>query len=241
MLKIAVCDDQTEVFPGIQEILGRWRQSSRDLSTAYFSDGDALIAAHRAAPFDIILLDVVMPLINGIETAAEIRAFDRDVKIVFLTSSAEFAVDSYRVKANDYLLKPVDAGALCRCLDELSAALQSSQRSIAVKCPEVTRRIALEEIEYIEAQNKHTLFALVGGKTVEAIELMNVYEHKLPAAGFFKCHRSYIVNLHQVDCYTSKELRTRSGRSVPIARSCQKEFEDAYFTALFGKAGDGAC
>lgn len=239
MLKIAVCDDQPGFLAEINKLLTQWQNRPQGLMTTCFTDGDALIAAHQVAPFDIILLDVVMPLVNGIETAREIRAFDKGVKLIFLTSSPEFAVESYTVKANNYLLKPVDPHALYHCLDELVEELRSSIRSITVKCADATHRVALDQIEYIEAQNKHTIIALSGGKSIEAIELMNVYESKLlPISGFFKCHRSYIANLHQIDSYTSKEIKTRSGWRIPISRNAQREFEDAYFSAIFGEAGD---
>ena len=76
-------------------------------------------------PFDIILLDVVMPLLNGIEAANELREKDKNVKIVFLTSSPEFAVASYTVKASNYLLKPVEPAKLFACLDELIIEIHS--------------------------------------------------------------------------------------------------------------------
>ena len=239
MLRVAVCDDQQAFLTEIDALLQQWPNRPQALIVSYFTDGDALITSHRSLPFDIILLDVVMPLINGIETAGEIRTFDKSVKLVFLTSSPEFAVESYTVKANNYLLKPVNSLSLYRCLDELVDEIWRKARIITVKCSDATHRLCLDQIEYIEAQNKHTLFALSNGESLEAIGLMNTYECKLRLEdGFFKCHRSYIVNMHQIDSYTSKEIKTRSGWRIPISRGSQKEFEDSYFTAIFEKAGD---
>jgi len=239
MLRIAICDDSPDFLTQIESEINLWKTKPQGLFIKCFTDGDALISAHTASPFDIILLDVVMPLFNGIETAREIRMHDKSVKVIFLTSSPEFAVESYTVKANNYLLKPVDTSALHRCLDELVTELRQASRSITVKSSNAVHRIELGSIEYIEAQNKHIIFALTDGKNISSIDPLYTYESKLLLSdGFFKCHRSYIVNIYHIDTHTQKEVKTRSGRRIPISRSCQKEFEEAYFLTLFGEAGE---
>lgn len=242
MLKIALCDDNADFVARVAQLIDLWPNRPGDLSLSSFTDGDTLVRAHNASSFDIILLDMVMPLMDGIETAGEIRATDPVVKIVFLTASPEFAVESYRVKAYDYLLKPVQPQQLYRCLDELKELLHQTAKYIMVRTAGGTHRIRLEQIECVEAQNKHTLFtvAMAGVKKVlESTEPMHNFEDRLLAEdGFFRCHRSYFVNLHQVDSFNAKEARTHSGCCVPIARAASKEFEAAYFDLMFGKAGE---
>jgi DNA-binding LytR/AlgR family response regulator len=238
MLRIAVCDDTHSFLKETQETLWQWPKRPAGMSVLLFSNPDALIETHKTNAFDIIFLDVLMPLINGIETAAEIRKLDKSVKIVFLSASREYAVDSYAVKASNYLLKPVNKAQLFACLDELISQMHGAAKSIVVKGLEATHRILLSDIEHVEAQLKHVVFFLKGNRTVESVEPFYTYENTLALDdGFFKCHRSYIVNLHFVDAYSSKELRMRSGCRISISRSCHKEFESAYFEVLFGKAG----
>ena len=180
-----------------------------------------------------------MPLLNGIDTAKELRQQDKSTKIVFLTSSPEYAVDSYTVKASNYLLKPVSSEALYRCLDELYGEFRQNTRSINVRSSSSVHRVELNSIEYIEAQNKHIVFALSDGTTIESIQPLYSFEDKLLLSdGFYKCHRSYIVNLYQVNTYTAKEIRMRSGNCIPISRTYHKDFEQTYFSAIFNKAGD---
>ena len=182
---------------------------------------------------------VVMHLLNGISAAGEIRETDRLVKIVFLTSSPEYALDSYRVKASDYLLKPVRQEALFHTMDELFRELRRETRSIALRTPGTVYRVELDKIEYMEAQNKRVLFVLTDGRTMVSVDPLYFYEQKLtPQDGFFKCNRSYIVNIYRIDSFSPKEARMRSGARIPISRSCHREFEAAYFSAIFGKAGD---
>ncbi len=239
MLRIAICDDMPEFLQKTSDLICQWQNRPEFFSLETFSDGDSLIAVHAGKPFDIIFLDVVMPLLNGIETAREIRQTDRSVKIVFLTSSAEFAVESYTVKADNYLLKPVSPEALYRCLDELNEDIPDNSRFLIARGPTSVHRVPFRDIEYVEAQNKQALISLVGGTNVRTTEPLYSLESKLLFSdGFFKCHRSYIVNLQRIETYTPKEIRMRSGFRIPIARGSQKEFESIYFEFLFGKAGD---
>ncbi len=239
MVKIAVCDDCLEFVNRIEQIIMQWEEKPSELKIMCFTNGDALIDTHMTAPFDIIFLDMVMPLLNGMETAQEIRDFDKDVKIVFLTSSSEFAVESYKVRAWNYLLKPVEPKVLYQCLNDLMEEQSHSARSILIRGKSIVHRMELFRIECLEAQKKHTLFMLSDGTTIESIESMGVYERDLDLSeGFFKCHRSYLVNLNQIDNYTHTEIKTHSGWRIPISRRCYKEFEDAYFSFLFQEVGE---
>ena len=239
MLKIAICDDDKAFLFQIKSFIQHWGNQPNNLIIQTFEDGDTLIHAHTASPFDIIILDVVMPLLNGIETAREIREHDKSVKLAFLTSSPEFAVESYTVKANNYLLKPIDPLKLYYCLDEFQTEIKQTTQTIIIKTNNAVQKVELNSIEYMEAQNKHVLFVLSDGRTIQGIEPLYAYEDKLMFIdGFFKCHRSYIVNLHHIDTYTPKEIKMRSGCLIPISRKCHHEFETAYFSCIFGKAGE---
>ena len=239
MLKIAICDDNQSFLTEAQEITQQWPHQPDGMSITLFSDADALIDSHKVNPFDILLMDVVMPLLNGIKAAAEIRRYDRSVKIVFLSSSPEFAVDSYTVKADNYLLKPINRQQLFACLDEIHAEILASAKSIVVKSAVAVHRIMLHDIVHLESQGKRVLFYLSGDRIVQGIEPLYTYEKSLLLEdGFFRCHRCYLVNLHKIQTYNHKELTMNSGARIPISRSCHKEFETTYFTTLFKKVGE---
>ena len=105
-LKIAVCDDDTFFLRQAEHAVKRWAEE-QDLTVELqlFDNGDSLLTVSRTEQFDVLLLDIMMPLFNGMELAHVIRKTNTAVKIVFLTSSPEFAVESYDVKASGYLLK----------------------------------------------------------------------------------------------------------------------------------------
>ena len=239
MIRVAICDDSLPFLRQTKFMLDHYEGFKNRIDTELFEDGDTLLTAHLKRPFDIILLDIVMPLLNGIDAARELREKDQNVKIVFLTSSAEFAVESYTVKASNYLLKPLDPEKFFACLDELLSEIQSASRYITVKGIDAAHRIPLSDIEYVESQGKHIIFSLIGSRTVESLEPLYRFESTLDLRdGFFKCHRSYIVNIHNIDSYSHSEIVMRSGFRVPISRSCQKDFESVYFRVVFGEAGD---
>ena len=239
MFRIAVCDDMPECAAQLKTALETWPKRPVGMTVDVFSDADALISAHNKSPYDVLFLDVVMPLLNGIEAAGEIRQQDKTVRIVFLTSSAEFAVDSYRVKASNYLLKPVDPQKLYPCLEELLEEVAQSAKVLNIRSRQGIHRVELSRIEYVEASNKDVIFALSDGQTILCPDPMYTFEDRLSVSdGFFKCSRSYIVNLYRIDTYAPKEIRMRSGCRIPIARGRHKEFEATYFSVLFGKAGD---
>lgn len=235
MLRIAICDDNAEFSVQINSYL----EQRTEVSCCIFDNGDDLITSHRKTPFDIIFLDVVMPMLNGIDTAKEIRQQDKNVKIIFLTSSAEFAIDAYRVKATDYLLKPVSRQKLMECVDDIIAEYRLKSETVIIKGIYAIHKISQDSIEYMESQNKHLVFHLQDGSTVETTEPMHNYSEKLTVNdGFFHCHRSYIVNMNHIQTYTANEIKMRSGNSIPISRSSHKEFQAAYFALLFGEAGE---
>jgi len=239
MLRIAVCDDMPQFLTDTKALAEQWKNKPDDMTVSLFQDADALLEVHAAYPFDIIFLDVVMPLLNGIQAAGEIRRKDKIVKIVFLSHSPEYALDSYTVKADDYLLKPVKRERFFACLDDCYAELQEQAKCVAVKTHTGLRRIQLQDIESVEAQGKLVIFTLAQGGRVEAMEPLYAYEgFLLLEDGFFKCHRSYIVNLYKIQTYTAKEVTMRSSCRIPISRSCQKKFEEAYFSLMFGKADE---
>lgn len=239
MLRIAICDDMADFLQEAAQCTESWPGRPAGMTVQTFPDADALISAHSRSPFDIILLDVVMPLLSGIDAARELRQQDRNVKIVFLTTSPEFAVDSYEVKASAYLLKPLDPQKLYSCLKELAEEIRQNAKRILIRDRHAVYRVALQDIEFLEADNKCIHFSLADGTTLTSTEPLYQYESKLLLAdGFFKCSRSYVVNLYRINSFTSKEIRMQSGYRIPISRSFQKEFEAAYFTALFGKVGE---
>ncbi|MBO5371875.1 MAG: response regulator transcription factor [Lachnospiraceae bacterium] len=235
MIRIAICDDNAEFLQNAAAMLEKWsKQSGKSVGIFCFSNGDDLIAQNALHRMDIILLDIIMPLLNGMEAAKEIRKNDSVVNIIFLTSSPEFALESYDVKAKGYLLKPVDYEKLKELLDDCTRSFDAESKNLVLKTKYGYQKIYYTDIEYIEAQNKIITFYMRNGKEIETTETLNSFVNKLnDSEGFFKCHRSYIVYIPNVDHFNVSEIITKSGHSVPIARGYGKAFQEAYFAFMF--------
>ncbi len=235
MLRIAVCDDNERFLKDAVSMIERWsEESGRSVEIFCFDNGDDLIAKNAMHQMDIILLDIIMPLFNGMETAKELRKQDMTADIIFLTSSTEFALESYEVKAKGYLLKPVSYEKLWELLEECGRDFQADPKYLVVKTKFGYQKIFYRDIEYIEAQNKTIIFYMQNGKTAATAETLSSFENKLnDSEGFFKCHRSYIVYIPNVDNFNASEINTRSGYRIPIARGYGKAFKEAYFAYMF--------
>lgn len=239
MLRIIACDDDVAFLDNLHRMLDRWAaKSGTAVEIALVTRGEDLLARHAAARADIIFLDMIMPLVDGMNTARELRLADTSVRLVFLTSSPEFALASYEVRAYDYLLKPVRYERLAALLDELASLRAAPADDLVAKTSFGYQALHLADVEYAEARNKHVIFHLRDGQDIEALEpFRSIDEQLAPSPTFFKCHRSYQVNLRNIDHFNRTEIVMRSGVRIPLARSCRQGFQDAYFAARFEGRG----
>lgn len=128
-MRIAICDDEERCLTDTKLMLENWSAAtSSQLKIDCFDNGDSLIRKNGIIRYDIIFLDIVMPLLNGMDTAKELHDRDKTVKIIFLTSSPEFALQSYSVKATDYCLKPTTYQRLKEIMDDCTAFIRQEPR-----------------------------------------------------------------------------------------------------------------
>lgn len=235
MLKIAVCDDNPLFLNHAAEAVRKWSSESRIPARIFTcTSGDELIATNNAERLDIIFLDIIMPLLNGMDTARELRHTDKTVQIIFLTSSPEFALESYEVKAQGYLLKPITYDKLKETLDDCMLMITREPQNLTLKTSSGYQKLYFHDIEYIEAQNKKVVFHLRSGNTIVSMETFHFFEDKFADnSNFFKCHRSYLVYLQNVDHFTNSDITMKSGSNIPVSRNYAKAFKEAYFLHMF--------
>ena len=236
MIKIAFCDDDMEVLHQMNELLDRYRvERNEDITYAAFqSPFELLTEIEKGIRPDILFLDVVMPGQNGMDVAKEIRQYDTNMKIIFLTSSKEFAFDSYEVKALQYLLKPVSPNQLWSIMDDFIALIKNQKEIFVARTSDGFCKIALEDTNYLEAQNKSVLVFPHNGTSIEIRELFSRCEEIFTLEqGFFRCHRSYIINLNFVNQFTKNSVTMTNGVTLPISRNRSLAFKEAYFTYMF--------
>ena len=227
---IAVCDDQAEELESLLKLLRNW-QTERNRTVRYkaFRSAAAMLdVAHKEA-FTLYLLDVMMPGISSMEAAREIRTFDAAAEIVFLTSSPGFAYESYGVKAMENLLKPISSKLLYPILDRLDVREQRPQESLTLKSGGTLIRVPFSQLAFVEVNGKHLYFNLTDGQVREVSGSMKEYEAQLLARPeFARIHRSYIVNLLQVEELSAKGVLTFSGKNLPVSRLLLPQLQKDY-------------
>jgi DNA-binding LytR/AlgR family response regulator len=239
MFKVAVCDDDVQELSRLANFINRYQDEKKAaLRYAAFSNALDLLETMRCGSYDVLLLDVLMPGINGLEAACEIRTFDKDIKIIFLTSSPEFAVESYAVDAYYYFLKPVTAEKLFPILDELLLEAQRAENAFCIKSASGLTRIPFHKLEFLEVINKKLYFHLGDGSVKVISGSLSDYETALLGREeFIKVHRSCIVNMECIHELNAKELLTFAKQSVPVSRLLYGQVREAYMQFLFGEKG----
>lgn len=232
---LAVCDDKKEELDAVLSLLDQWQtQHDAPLRRKAFQSGMELMEAARQERFTLYLLDVMMPGMDGLECAREIRRFDDTAEIVFLSTSSGFAYESYGVRALNYLLKPVRPEKLFAVLDQLLLREQKPLESLTLKTGTTIIRLPYSHISYVEVIGKHVYFHLTDGDLREMAGSLKEYETLLLSRSeFMRVHRSYIVNMLQVEELSSSQIRTFSGKTVPVSRLLYPQLQKDYMALLF--------
>lgn len=239
MITIAVCDDTIQYRQETVALLEQWsREQGTSIKVDSFDNGDSLLASLAHQPYDLIFLDIIMPMFSGIDTCAEIRKENRQTKIIFLSVSPEFGVDAFRVKANGYLLKPLSPSSLYALMDEYLKEKEETSKFLIARSMSMVRKVPLHMISHLEAQNKQIMIYTSDGHMLTVTTPLHQLAPQLDDPCFFQCHRSYIVNMNFIHTLTKTELTMSGGQTIPISRNCSKELHSAYFEFIFGKAGD---
>lgn len=237
MIKLAFCDDEIAELNNLCELLGQYRTDrNQEIEQMTFqSPLDLLAEIEKGIRFDILFLDVLMPGETGIDVAAEIRNYDSNVKIIFLTSSSEFAVQSYTVGAYFYQLKPIWKESFFRLMDAVLLECEKEQtNSLILRCKNGITRIELKHLEYCEVIHRTLFFHLTNGKVYESIGSLDELCRQLePYGGFLRIHRSYMVNLNYVKTLSYRGVTMSCLTQIPIPRGKYTEIKDAYLEYAF--------
>lgn len=239
-LNIAVCDDQAAELKTVVDLIHSWQETHHAaLRCQDFRNASELLDAARKERFTLYLLDVMMPGISGMDAAREIRSFDNVADIVFLTSSPGFAYESYGVKALEYLLKPIHQKALFPILDRLFLREQKPQEGLTLKVGSTLVRVPFSQLAYVEVRGKHLYFHLTNGQVREVVGSLKNYKSLLLARPeFMHIHRSYIVNMLQIEELSPAGVVTFSGQSLPISRLLYSQLQKDYMQLLFSERNE---
>ncbi|WP_456034301.1 LytR/AlgR family response regulator transcription factor [Roseburia inulinivorans] len=237
MIKIAFCDDDMEVLHQMNELLDRYRvERNEDITYAAFqSPFELLTEIEKGIRPDILFLDVVMPGQNGMDVAKEIRQYDANMKIIFLTSSPEFAVESYSVGAYFYQLKPIWEESFFRLMDSVLAECEKKKKnSLILRSKDGITRIDLQQLEYCEVLGRKLLFHLENGAVLESAgSLDDLAGQLIQYSNFFRPHRSFLVNMEYIQNISSRSIKMVNDAEIPIPHGKCSEIKNTYMEYAF--------
>ncbi len=233
MLQIAVCDDNIDELSNMVQLINLYRASKHlNCEYAVFPNGFELVSAlEKGKRFDIYCLDIIMPGFMGIDVAKEVRGFDKTAPIIFFTSSPEFALESYSVKAINYILKPVSKEKLFFTFDELLEQIKAEKEEdvIIVKSNEGIQKIMISNLTFAEVIGRNVLYHLRSGKVIECTEAFSsVCDNLMKYGCFIKPHRSYLVNMQYVDTIENNQITLQTLSTIPVAQGRAKDIKEKY-------------
>lgn len=229
-MRIAICDDLESERQSLAKVL---KEAVGDFSKEEFSSGDELLKSHLSKPYDLIFLDILMPDMSGLDIAAKLRKTDTETPVVFISSSSEFGVQSYRVLAFDYLLKPVDTELLKACMKRLLSGRKAKQY-ITIEYSGTETKVLLSNIQCLESNLRKVIFTLSESRETEVVGKLADFEEFLIVHDFCRCHKSYLVNLEHISGIEKDMFRLDCGKKVKISRSYLQSAKKAYFDYVFG-------
>ncbi len=218
-MNIAVLDDEKLHLDHLCSLV---RSLAREGDNIFaYSSAEALLFDWFPGKFDLLLLDIQMPGDNGLSLAKQIREYGDDSAIIFITAVSDYVFDGYDVGASQYLLKPVDKAKLVRCIDSARNA-HSESKKLIFETDRGINAFEIKEIFYLEAVSHKTKITTRSDEITVNESISSVSE-RLPEY-FFKCHRSYIVNLGHVSSIRQYETVLDNGAVVPVSRRLYREY-----------------
>lgn len=220
-MKIYLCDDEKVVYDSVKQIFLKSRNERvKDYEISYFSSGEELLAQEEEC--DILLLDIEMPSMDGIETARRLRERKRECVIIMLTSNISRFKEAFMIGALRYVTKPIDETELFEALDEAEKHL-IGRRFFQIEQNGVSYDVREKDIVYLMSDRNAT--CIYTNKMEFRIRIsLREWGKKLDDRIFFACHRSYMVNMEYVANFSEKEVRLKTGERLPISRRSYQDF-----------------
>lgn len=236
MIEFAICDDEPLMVQKLfNHLTGYMEEKSiASYSVSRFGDGRALLEA--AGNFDVIFLDIQMKEPDGMETAQLLRRRENHSLLVFVTVLKEYVFDAFQVEAYDYLLKPLDSTRFKRTMDRILRSLEHrTAGDLFIQRGTRCEVIPLLDIVYCEVMGRKIYLHKRDGTVTSCYDKLEALERRLDGR-FFKCHRSYLVNLDYVSGCQSGQVMLSQGERIPVSRLRERELTQSLLR--FMKEGD---
>lgn len=229
--KIILCDDCKEDMEFLTELTAQWgKRNGHVLHVETYPSAEAFLFRYAEDKTgDILLLDVEMPGISGVELAKEIRKTNETVQIVFVTGYSDYIAEGYEVSALHYLMKPVNEEKFFSVLDRAVVRLKSREKSVLLECAGETVRVPLHEIRYMDVRQN---YVTVHGKEEHTVKkTLGAMERELDSR-FFRAGRSLILNLTYIRRVSKTDVYLEDGSILQLPRGVYDSLNRAIIERL---------
>ena len=216
-IKISICDDSAAERERISSLVSDWTSTSgTDITLNEYSSAEEFLFSYEDCKPDILLLDVEMPGLNGVELAKKLRAKNRIIQIIFITAYSDYIAEGYEVAALHYLLKPVETEKVLKTLNRAVERVIRDCRSIALETADGTFVTPLYEVRYLEACKNYVTVHSERDYTVR--RTLSDFSGDLDSR-FIKAGRSFIINLLWIKRVSKTEIELKTGEIIPIPKA----------------------
>ena len=227
-LTITICDDNEAQITELRRLLDEWSENRPfALTIDEYISAESFLFSYPDKPCDILLLDIEMKEINGMELAKKLRSEGDKLPIVFITGYADYMSEGYEVEALHYLLKPVNKEKLFNVLDRYIKRHTSKKDEILLQYEDKSLHVSADEIAYIEAVGKKSCVHFADGKTLLCDKGLGELNKTL-TKNFTLCHRSFAVNLRFIRSIAKEEITLDNGEKIPVSRRMYKEVNERF-------------
>lgn len=238
MYQIALCDDEEKELDRIETYLAGYqdKRQTQTYRVRRFTSGEAMVDLIREELYmpDLILLDIFMSGITGMDAAKEMRGMGCSMPIIFLTTSRDHALCAYEVDAIQYLVKPLDQDRFYHAMDSAMSRMRKEQESqIVIKVAGGARQLSPGDILYCESQKNYQILYLAGAECKVRMTTENLWRLLADFPQFGRCGRSYILNMDHIIAVDREEILMDSGSAIYIPRNKAAEFKKRYFAYYF--------
>lgn len=225
-IRVALCDDEEPVREYLGRLLEEWKERQNDqLQIEYFESAESFLFQYEEDKrWQLLILDIEMGKMNGVELAKKVREHNKEVQILFVTGYMDYISDGYEVEALHYLLKPVTKEKLFSVLDRARERMQTSEKALFLQGSDEAVRIPYYEIRYVEVQHNYVTIHAAEDYTIK--KTLSELEEEL-GDGFFRTGRSFLVNLKCVKRITKKEVSLKDGMVIPLSRGMYEKINRA--------------
>ena len=223
MYHIAIVEDEREFSEQLQDFLRKYQEEQGvSFKISVFSDGAEILKDYQKV-YDIILLDIEMPQVNGMEAAGRIRSIDQEVVLMFITNMASYAIRGYEVGALDFVMKPISYYTFSmKMARALKRVKNKEQQEILLTLSDGMKKLEIQQIYYVEVQNRMLHFHTDEGEYITRGTMQSI-EQMLSPYPFMKCNHWYIVNLRHVS-EVRKNMAVVGGHELEISRRNRTPF-----------------